>query len=113
MAEHVPVIAQRFTKLASSAAAAAGHWLAFSAAVLIVVLWAVTGLFVGYGNTLFQLAINTGTTIVTFLMVFLIQGDANRSDHALHAKLDELIHAIDAADDRVAGIEHEEQKPRR
>jgi low affinity Fe/Cu permease len=100
------MIAQRFSRLASAAASAMGHWSAFLLALLTVIVWAACGPFFGFSAT-WQLVINTGTTVVTFLMVFLIQHDANRSDRALHLKLDELVRAIDAADDRLAGIEQE------
>lgn len=65
---------------------------AFAGALLIVVVWAAAGPALGYSDT-WQLTINTGTTIVTFLMVFLIQGAQNRGERAIHLKLDELIRA--------------------
>jgi low affinity Fe/Cu permease len=76
----------------------------FVVAVLIVLAWAVTGPFFQYSNT-WQLVINTGTTILTFLMVFLIQNTQNRDAHAIHLKLDELLRAIDPARDEFIDIE--------
>lgn len=101
------MIARRFSRLASAAAAAMGHYLAFTIAFGIVIVWAISGPLFGFSDT-WQLAINTGTTIVTFLMVFLIQHQQNSDTKALHLKLDELIHSIDDADDRVAGIERKD-----
>jgi low affinity Fe/Cu permease len=69
---------------------------AFCAAVVIVVLWAVSGPYFGYSDA-WQLTINTGTTIVTFLMVFLIQNTQNRDSRATHLKLDELIKSVRGA----------------
>lgn len=71
----------------------------------MVLLWAASGPVFGFGET-WQLVINTGTTIVTFLMVFLIQNTQNRDACAMHAKLDELIYAVNRADARFIGIEH-------
>ena len=77
---------------------AAGSAYAFLAAFLIVIMWAASGPFFGFSET-WQLVINTGTTIVTFLMVFLIQGAQNSDTKAIHAKLDELLRAVPEADD--------------
>ena len=71
--------------------------------------WLVTGPVFAFSDT-WQLVINTGTTIVTFLMVFLIQNTQNRDGAAMQAKLDELIHAVRAADERFIGIEHMTEK---
>lgn len=100
-------MSRRFSAIATGAAHATGHWSAFAAAVAVVAVWSVVGIFVGYGNTLFQLAINTGTTIVTFLMVFLLQHAQERDTRAIQAKLDELIRAIDDADNAKIGLEKE------
>jgi len=78
---------------------------AFAVAGLIIVVWAVTGPVFHYSDT-WQLVINTGTTIVTFLMVFLIQNTQNRDARAINLKLNELIHAIDAARDQMIDIEN-------
>ena len=78
----------------------------FLLAVAVVVVWAVTGPLFGFSDT-WQLVINTGTTIVTFLMVFLIQATQNRDTMALQLKLDELILATKDARNHIAGIEEE------
>ena len=85
-----------FTRFAKSTARAAGHPATFCVAVAIIVLWAATGPFFGFSDT-WQLVINTGTTIVTFLMVFLIQNTQNRDSEAIQVKLDELIRSIEGA----------------
>jgi low affinity Fe/Cu permease len=85
------------------------HWMgtaqAFIASCVLVLVWAALGPFFGYSDT-WQLVINTGTTILTFQMVFLIQNTQNRDTHAIQLKLDELIRSHEAADDRLRGIEH-------
>jgi len=85
-----------FTRFAKHAAHFTGTPLAFVLAVLIIVVWACTGPMFQFGNT-WQLVINTGTTIITFLMVFLIQNTQNRDSEAIQVKLDELIRSIDGA----------------
>jgi low affinity Fe/Cu permease len=85
-----------FTRFAKSTARAAGYPATFCAAVVVIVLWAATGPLFGFSDT-WQLVINTGTTIVTFLMVFLIQNTQNRDSEAIQVKLDELIRSIDGA----------------
>ena len=81
-----------FRKVAQRTAHGVGHPWAFAVAVAVVVVWAITGPLFHFSDT-WQLVINTGTTIVTFLMVFLIQNTQNRDSHAIHLKLDELIRA--------------------
>jgi low affinity Fe/Cu permease len=81
-----------FRKIAQRTAHGVGHPWAFSIAGIIVLVWALTGPVFKFSDT-WQLVINTGTTIVTFLMVFLIQNTQNRDSHAIHLKLDELIRA--------------------
>ena len=93
-----------FGRLALATARISGKPTTFLIAVAIVVMWAVTGPIFGYSDT-WQLVINTGTTIVTFLMVFLIQATQNRDTTALQLKLDELIIATKNARNEVAGIE--------
>ena len=93
-----------FNWWATRTSAAAGHPLTFSIAVAVIVIWAVSGPMFHYSDT-WQLVINTGTTIVTFLMVFLIQNTQNRDNAALQAKLDELIRASKAKNEFI-GIEH-------
>ncbi|MEO6927031.1 MAG: low affinity iron permease family protein [Rhodanobacter sp.] len=84
-----------FSRFAEGTARYAGKPVAFLAAAAVVVVWAATGPAFHYGET-WQLVINTGTTIVTFLMVFLIQNSQNREGSALHIKLDELIRVTEA-----------------
>jgi low affinity Fe/Cu permease len=98
-----------FSHFASRAAHWAGHYLAFLAAVLIVVIWAATGPLFKFSST-WQLVINTGTTIITFLMVFLIQNSQNRDAMAMHLKLDELLRAIQDADDEMMSAEDDDEK---
>jgi low affinity Fe/Cu permease len=93
-----------FDRFASKATRWAGSPLAFALATLCVVVWAVTGHLFGYSEN-WQLVINTGTTIVTFLMVFLIQQSANKDSIALHLKLNELLAATRQASNRMIGIE--------
>jgi low affinity Fe/Cu permease len=93
-----------FSRLAVLTARISGKPGTFLTAVAVVLIWAITGPIFGYSDT-WQLVINTGTTIVTFLMVFLIQATQNRDTLALQLKLDELILATRAARNEVAGIE--------
>jgi low affinity Fe/Cu permease len=93
-----------FTRLASATSHAAGRPATFAICCLTVIVWGVTGPLFHYSDT-WQLVINTGTTIVTFLMVFLIQNTQNRDGAALQAKLDELIRATHDARDAYMGIE--------
>jgi low affinity Fe/Cu permease len=97
-------ISRWFTSLASATSKAAGRPATFALCCLTVVVWAVTGPMFHYSDT-WQLVINTGTTIVTFLMVFLIQNTQNRDGAALQAKLDELIRANRDARNAYMGIE--------
>ena len=99
-----PQSAGWFGRLALATARISGKPVTFLGAVSVVALWAVTGPLFGYSDT-WQLVINTGTTIITFLMVFLIQATQNRDTAALQLKLDELIIATKDARNAVAGIE--------
>ncbi|HXG81497.1 MAG TPA: low affinity iron permease family protein [Sphingomicrobium sp.] len=96
---------REFERLATKVAMLAGRPRAFLIAFLIVIFWAVTGPLFHWSDT-WQLVINTGTTIVTFLMVFLIQSAQNRDASAIQAKLDELIRAVANARNEFIGIEH-------
>lgn len=96
---------QIFTRVAGAIAALAGQPMTFIVALALVIIWGVTGPMFGYSDT-WQLVINTTTTIITFLMVFLIQNSQNRDGAAMQAKLDELIRAIDNARGQFIGIEH-------
>lgn len=98
-----------FTRFAATLAAWAGQPLAFIFAVIAIVIWCTTGPIFGYSDT-WQLIINTATTIITFLMVFLIQNAQNRDAAAIQAKLDELIRAVSDARNRFIGIEHLTEK---
>src|SRR4051794_23410992 len=93
-----------FRKFAHASAAAVGSPYAFLSGVLIIVVWAMTGPAFDYSDT-WQLVVNTGTTIVTFLMVFLIQNTQNRDAKAMHLKLDELIRSVHAAHNDMINIE--------
>jgi len=93
-----------FSAFAHKTAEAAGRSYTFLTALIIVVGWATTGPLFHYSDT-WQLVINTGTTIVTFLMVFLIQNTQNRDSHAVHLKLDELIRANANARNALLGLE--------
>ena len=100
---------QFFSRIADIASIIAGRSYTFILCVGIVVVWAVTGPIFKFSDT-WQLVINTSTTIVTFLMVFLIQNTQNRDGAAIQAKLDELLHAVGKADERFVGIERLSEK---
>ena len=98
-----------FARVANATAHAAGKPLTFGLCFLIVIVWAVSGPIFHYSDT-WQLVINTGTTIITFLMVFLIQNTQNRDGAALQAKLDELIRVTKEARNDLVGIENAPEK---
>src|SRR5215510_214559 len=98
-----------FTWFASKISFISGQPAAFVIAVGTIVVWAITGPLFRFSDT-WQLVINTGTTIVTFLMVFLIQNSTNRDAAAMQAKLDELLRAVAKARPQFIGIEHLSEK---
>ena len=93
-----------FSKWATLSARATGHPLSFIVSVLAVIVWAISGPYFGYSDT-WQLVINTGTTVITFLMVFLVQHTQNKDTAAVQLKLAELVRAVEKADNRVAHAE--------
>src|SRR5262245_51700552 len=99
-----PLMREDFRRFAHRTADAVGSPWAFIFAIVIVAGWAVTGPMFDYSDT-WQLVINTGTTILTFVMVFLIQNTQNRDAKAIHLKLDELIRAVEGARTRLVHLE--------
>ena len=98
-----------FTRIATVVSAAVGQPWAFMLATLVIVVWAFSGPLFGFSDT-WQLVVNTSTTIITFLMVFVIQNSQNRDAAAIQAKLDELIRALEGARNQFIGIEHMTEK---
>ena len=95
----------RFGRFSAKSSHYLGSRWAFICAIGVILVWAITGPLFHYSDT-WQLVINTGTTIVTFLMVFLIQNTQNRDARAIHLKLNELIHAIDKARNKMIDVEN-------
>ena len=93
-----------FARWSAAIAYGMGHWRAFFLATLACLVWAVTGPLFGFSDT-WQLVINTGTTVLTFLAVFVIQNTQNRDALAVHLKLDEIIRVLDAAENAVIAAE--------
>lgn len=98
-----------FTRLASQTSKVLGHAWVFAAAIAVLIVWALTGPLLGFSNT-WQLIINTGTTIVTFLMVFIIQNTQNRDSAALHLKLDAVMRELQVSNAKLYGAEEEGEK---
>ena len=98
-----------FTRLTKATARVVGRPVSFTVAIGLVVVWAMTGPLFGFSDT-WQLVINTSTTIVTFLMVFLIQSTQNRDAEAMQVKLDEIIRAIGNAKNEVLDLEELEEE---
>jgi low affinity Fe/Cu permease len=97
-------IRESFTRFAKATARASGYPVTFGLAVFVILAWAVTGPLFHFSDT-WQLVINTGTTVVTFLMVFLIQNTQNRDSVAMQIKLDELLRAVKGAHTALADLE--------
>ena len=98
-------MSEQFRALAERAAHAVGTYWAFAAALLVVLVWAATGPIFHYSDT-WQLVINTGTTVVTFLIVFLIQNTQNRETRLVALKLDELLRGVEGARTGFVNLDH-------
>lgn len=99
-----------FDRMAVRVTKATGSPLTCAAALLVILVWAITGPIFHFSDT-WQLVINTGTTIITFLMVFIIQATGNRDVAGIQAKLDEIIRALPEARNELRGIERPDKEP--
>jgi low affinity Fe/Cu permease len=104
-----PSLASRFATLATRIAIACGDYRTFLLMTFLVIVWAVSGPFFDYSET-WQLIINTATTVLTFLVVFLIQNTQNRDALAVHLKLDEIIASLEAADNALILAEDDDDE---
>lgn len=104
MTKHTHTVSMALERLSTAATRWTGSTAAFAVACLAVVLWLVSGPIFGYSDT-WQLVINTGTTIATFLMVFLLQRSQNKESLALQLKLNELVAAVEGASNRLIDVE--------
>ncbi|MEJ7837687.1 MAG: low affinity iron permease family protein [Thermomicrobiales bacterium] len=102
-------MSNRFAHIAQVASEWAGNYLAFLGAFLVIIVWAVLGPVFAFSST-WQLVINTGTTIVTFLMVFLVQNSQNRDSEAVHIKLDAILDALANSDRSAIDAEDDTQE---
>lgn len=98
-------ISDMFSAISRRASSAAGSWQASIVAAAIVIAWVIGGFFFGFLDPVYQLVINTFTTCITFIMVFLIQSSSNRDIAALHLKLDDLLCSISKANEQLIDIE--------
>lgn len=98
-------VSEMFSTISRKVSAAAGSWQASIIAAAIVIAWVIGGFFFGFLDPVYQLVINTFTTCITFIMVFLIQSSSNRDIAALHLKLDDLLCSISKANEQLIDIE--------
>jgi low affinity Fe/Cu permease len=101
-------VSKLFSRFSHWTSDAVGHPAAFCVAAALVAAWAISGPFLHFSEV-WQLTINTATTIITFLMVFVIQASQNRDTRAMQTKLDELVKAVEGAHNEVAGLENREE----